>query len=294
MTRIDSSVASIAVTLFLFTKSDIKTTVIPVGFFAMAAAPMTNISRLPHVLFWIWLNILHFNISNQTLDPKEDAINKKYRPIPSGRITLSNAILLRWALLPLVLVHSALYSVETVYASIALAIITFIYDEMHAHAGHWLVRHALNVVGYASFHVGASLVAGSPLHTLDANGVLAVLISAGITATTIHAQDFKDVHGDRAIGRRTVPISFPAFARWTVLIPLIVWSIVLSILWQLDVVVSCAFTTLAIFIGGRYLLLRNVSEDQVSYYWYNVWLSIANALPGYYRIRHMEISLPNL
>ncbi|KAI0033248.1 UbiA prenyltransferase family [Vararia minispora EC-137] len=290
MTRIYFSVVNVVVTLFLFTKSDIKTTVLPVaknkGFFAMAAAPMTNILRLPHVLFWIWLHLLQFDVSNQTINLEEDAINKKDRPIPSGRITLNSAVILRWALVPLCLALSTLYSAETVYASIALVTFTLIYDEMHAHAGHWLVRNVVNALGFASFEVGASLIAGSNSHALDADGVLSVLVSAGIIATTIHAQDFKDEDGDRAIGRRTVPICFPAFARWTIVIPLIVWSFVLSTLWQLDTLMSCALTVLAIFIGGRYFFLRSVSGDQVSFYWYNVWLSIAHALPGYYRIRH--------
>ncbi|KIM78588.1 hypothetical protein PILCRDRAFT_11056 [Piloderma croceum F 1598] len=71
-------------TLFLFTKSDVKTTVIPVSVFAAAATPLVSFDCLPHVIFWVWLHLLQFDVSNQYLDPTEDALNKPDRPIPSG------------------------------------------------------------------------------------------------------------------------------------------------------------------------------------------------------------------
>src|ERR1700734_2784258 len=115
-------------TLFLFTKSDIKTTVIPVvgyiciflthpaadgypqSVFAAAAAPLASFDRLPHVIFWVWLHLLQFDVSNQYLDPTEDTLNKPFRPIPSGRVTLRQAQILRWALVPICMALSTCYS----------------------------------------------------------------------------------------------------------------------------------------------------------------------------------------
>ncbi|KAI0313069.1 UbiA prenyltransferase family [Amylostereum chailletii] len=284
MASLATSAAYTAYTAFLFTKSDIKTTVIPVSFFAVAAAPIVNWSHLPHVVFWIWLHVLQFDVSNQTMDPEEDGRNKRDRPLPSGRITLRSARILRWALVPACWALSACYSLETIYASVALVTLTVIYDELHAHAGHWTVRNTVNALGFASFEVGATLVAGSNPHALDSTGILAVCISAGIFATTIHAQDFKDTDGDRAIGRRTVPIVYPKFARWTVIVPLFLWSASLSLVWKLDSATAAAFIGLALFVGGRFLSLGSVAEHQVSFYWYNVWLSAAHVFPGYYRL----------
>ncbi|KAJ7615482.1 UbiA prenyltransferase family-domain-containing protein [Roridomyces roridus] len=243
-------------TLYLFTKSDIKTTVIPITFLASASAPLASISRLPHITFWIWLHLLQFDVSNQTMDPEEDAMNKQDRPLPSKRMTLEQAIILRWILVPLCFAWSLCYSVETLYASIALR--------------HWFIRNAVNAAGFAAFEVGATLVAGYTASRLDHIAVISVAISGGIFATTIHAQDFKDVDGDRAIGRRTIPIVLPSIARWTVIIPLTLWSLGLAFVWELDLIAALVFVSLAISVGTQYLRSTSVRGDQVGFYWYNV------------------------
>ncbi|KAJ7654919.1 UbiA prenyltransferase family [Mycena rosella] len=278
------AIAYFAHTAFLFTKSDIKTTVIPITFLAAASAPLTSIYRLPHVVFWIWLHVLQFDVSNQILQPEEDAMNKRDRPLPSDRMSLSQASVCRWLLVPICGALSACYSVETVYASVALVCLTIIYNELSAHSGHWAVRNTVNAAGFASFEVGATLVAGGNPHILDDVAILSIAISAGIFATTIHAQDFKDESGDRAIGRRTIPIVLPSIARYTVIIPLMIWSTGLSLVWQLDPFTAVGFVVLAFSVGARYIRVRTVHADQVSFYWYNVWLSAAHALPGYYRL----------
>ncbi|KAI0310846.1 UbiA prenyltransferase family [Amylostereum chailletii] len=253
-------------------------------FFAASAAPIVDWTRLPHVLLWIWFYVFQFDVSNQTLNPDEDALNKRDRPLPSGRITLRHAVVLRWILIPLCFALSGCYSIEAVYASIALVALTIVCDEMHAHAAHWIIRNSVNALGFASFEVGATLVGGVNSHALDCTGVLAVCVSTGIFATTIRAQDFKDEDGDRAVGRCTVPIVFPTCGRWTVIVPLIAWSSCLGVVWELDGMTAIAFMTLALYVGGQFVSLSAVSDDQVSFYWYNAWLSAAHALPGYYRI----------
>ena len=111
-------------------------------------------------MFWVWFHVLQFDVSNQTLKPEEDEFNKKDRPLPAKRITWENALVLRWTLVPLCLLLSACYSIETVYASIALCILTWVYDEAGFAAGHWLGRNVVNAMGFASFEVGACLIAG--------------------------------------------------------------------------------------------------------------------------------------
>lgn len=100
--------------------------------------------------------------------------------------------------------------------------------------------------------------------------MLAIGISAGIFATTIHSQDFKDVDGDRAIGRQTIPIVYPYVARYTVLFPLIAWSLGLSFVWGMGLLECVCFTLMATYIGVRYIVLPGVKYDQISFYWYNV------------------------
>ncbi|KAL5535076.1 hypothetical protein ACEPAF_3169 [Sanghuangporus sanghuang] len=270
-------------TLFLFTKSDIKTTVIPITSLAAASAPLASLDRLPHVIFWIWFHVLQFDVSNQTLKPEEDEYNKRDRPLPSKRITWRNAIILRWALVPACWILSAFYSMETVYASITLCILTFIYDELGASAGHWFLRNFVNALGFMSFELGACLVASENRHGLDNISILSVLCSAGIFATTIQAQDFKDTEGDRLVGRKTLPIVAPSVARPTLMLALLAWSSALSSLWRLAAVPAIVFHFLALSVGGRFMTLKSIKADQRSFYLYNVWLSVAHALPAYFR-----------
>ena len=107
----------------------------------------------------MWLHLLQFDVSNQTLCPEEDKENKKDRPLPSGRISLEAAKWLRWLLIPICWAYSNLYSVETFYASVALSFLTMVYNEFGGHAGHWIVRNLSVAICYGSFELGATLVA---------------------------------------------------------------------------------------------------------------------------------------
>lgn len=134
-----------------------------------------------------------------------------------------------------------------------------------------------------------------------------MLASAGIFATTIQAQDFKDTEGDRLVGRRTLPIVAPNVARPTLLLALSAWSIALSFAWRLNSLFTVLFNVLALAVGGRYVALDGVKADQRSFYLYNVsssmtslflnvfrmttdiifdqvWLSVAHVLPAYFRL----------
>lgn len=109
---------------------------------------------------WVWLHLLQADISNQTRSPDEDAVNKPYRPLPSGRITVKNALRLRWLLVPACWVVSAAYGVQVLRVSVLLAGLILVYNEGHA-ADRWLARNVMNAAGIACFETGASLITGA-------------------------------------------------------------------------------------------------------------------------------------
>ena len=109
---------------------------------------------------------------------------------------------------------------------------------------------------------------------MDDAGRLAVFLSAGIFFSTIHTQDFKDVEGDALVGRRTLPIVSPNHARKTVIVGLWVWTLLCNTAWNVDYITGSAFFALATFIGIRFLTMKTVHEDQVSFYIYNVSPSV--------------------
>lgn len=111
------------------------------------------------MLLWIWLHLLQFDVSNQTINLEEDAENKPDRPIPSGRITLQNAIRLRWGLVPVCWAVSLLFGVEILRVSVVLVAMTVLYNELGLES-NWYTKNFMTAVGFASFQAGGTLLAG--------------------------------------------------------------------------------------------------------------------------------------
>ncbi|KIJ66156.1 hypothetical protein HYDPIDRAFT_110338 [Hydnomerulius pinastri MD-312] len=261
-----------------------KTILFPITLFAVYAAPSTSPTRFLHCLSWTWLHLLQFCVSNQYLSPGEDARNKPWRPIPSGRITVPRATILRWALLPICLFISAFYDVLIPSAIFALGVLVHNECKMDS---HWLSRNILNAIGYATFDTAATFIAqadrSQPLQDV---AVTAHHLSTLIVFSTIHAQDFKDEPGDRYEGRRTIPIVMPRIARVTMPIILLLWSIILNLLpgsFHLSVT-SVALLGLGLLVGLRFALLSTPKADRMSYLLYNLWLALARITPFYWRI----------
>jgi 4-hydroxybenzoate polyprenyltransferase len=140
----DKSGVYYAYTLWLFTFSDLKTTILPVTLFGFAAALsgplMTTVnksptvyelfSRLPVVLFVTWLKVLVGTIANQRLPNSivEDSINKKWRPIPAGLLSEEGAM--HWLLvaIPITIVASIFFggTLETLVLIILVWMVSFI------------------------------------------------------------------------------------------------------------------------------------------------------------------------
>ncbi|KAI0052435.1 hypothetical protein FA95DRAFT_1601807 [Auriscalpium vulgare] len=263
-------------TLYLFTKSDIKTILFPVTVFAYLTASSTSVDRLALASFWLWLHLLQFCVSNQSMDPKEDALNKPWRPIPAGRISVPAARVLRWALLPFCFALSVLLNVE--WQGIALATAFIAHNELGLDS-HWFVRNLCNAWGYAAFNAGTAAIACSVQgEALDPRTLTSFICNAFIILTTIHAQDFRDEVGDKLLGRRTLPIVWPEASRVAIVVTMVAWSIGLSIACELKLHVAGALCALAVFVGIRFYYERTAEADGRSYLYYNLWLATAQVV----------------
>ncbi|KAI0653348.1 UbiA prenyltransferase family-domain-containing protein [Cubamyces menziesii] len=269
-------------TLILFTKTDINCTLVPVTLLAAASAPVRDIFHLPHAMFWLWLNILQFDVSNQIIGLDEDKLNKQWRPLPANRMTYNQAVVFRWLLIPACWLLSAYYSRQTVYASVALCTFTVMHNELAMH-NHWFMKNVLNGLGFASFEVGATLIAGTDRTRLDDVAVLSVIASAGILVTTMHSQDFRDEEGDRAIGRKTIPIVFGGMAKYMLFVPMVLWSAGLCRMWDIDVATGLVFVALTFYVGFQYLIAHSAKEFQVAFNWYTVRRDLPCTFPGFCR-----------
>ncbi|KAK7681417.1 hypothetical protein QCA50_015509 [Cerrena zonata] len=261
---------------------------IPITAFSMAVTPAAELTRLIHSIGWTYLHLLQFNVSNQCLSIEEDIRNKPDRPLAVNRITIKSARILRWILLLLCLAQSIYYSWTMFWVSIILSSAFILYNECGGHEIHWSSRNIMNAFGLSMFEAGATLIVSGNSDRLTPLAFLSIIMSGLVYLTTFHAQDFKDVDGDRLIGRSTLPILFPHVARLSMFVGMFAWSILLPLFWQLDWVISIVFTALGLFVGARFASHRAaVMEDQISFYWYNGWISFVHILPAYYIHVHM-------
>jgi 4-hydroxybenzoate polyprenyltransferase len=274
---------------------------------------------------------LQLGLANQTLPRAiaEDRMNHPDRPLPAGRITIRQARTLRWMIVPLCLLLSAAYGPRTLLTSFGVALFMVAYNECGGARGHWLVRNGLNAVGYALAEAGATLVTCTFLPVLGSTGVvpggsnsyasigqneseadgtmwISVALSAGIILTTIHAQDYKDIKGDIAAGRVTIPIAYPISSRAVTALLLVVWSWGISRTWHLDEAAAAVIGALSLIVGISFVARTDSRADKISFYWYNVgfrtrinhsgllfyanfffqvWLGSAHVFLGYYRLR---------
>lgn len=275
------SIARHVETVFLFTKNDIRTTLIPVTIFALSAASKYDPIHAWNAPLWIWFHLLQFNIANQIQDPEEDRKNKPSRPIPAGRISVDSAADIRWVMIPVCLMLSLWYGTQALLASTVFAVLTIWYNELHGDK-MGLSKNVLTAILYGCLEVGGT-VAGSRNSYIDKAGALAVALSSTVFATTLHAQDFKDEEGDRLTGRRTLPTMFPKAARFSMMLGIPLWSFVLSRIWKLDALSTTAFVAYGAYVGSRFVMHDTVGADKQSCKFYSMWYSLGHLLPGYWR-----------
>jgi 4-hydroxybenzoate polyprenyltransferase len=264
--------------------------------FGILVGPVTSLKGLNQSLFWIWIHLLQCNVSNQYKTREEDLLNKPWRPLPSGRITLDSARNLRWALCGICLSVSSLYSWTLACISLALTFTTIAYDE-YGLAGHWVGKNFAGVFGYTTFGAGTLMLMGMssasfipvPIHTyatlfksgqtkaLDNIARRALLYNALVIFTTLHAQDFADVDGDRQMFRQTFPIYFPIVSRIVISLAIPIWSVYLTNAWQVRGIASHAIVCIGFWVALRFWTKRWREADAKSYVFYNVsgnlWLT---------------------
>ena len=288
----NSSLLYFLETLRLFTLSDIKTFVIPetaFGLFGALSGPvmttnstadlLTTTSRIPHVVLWTWLNTLLFTLANQRLPDavKEDAINKPWRPIAAGRITGAQTMQLLLVGIPIVFTAS-LY-LGGVEETVLLTCLNWMYNELGG-SEDYVGRNLLLAATYACYCSGSVQVASGPDFTLHRAAYQWIGIIAGVIFTTMQVQDLKDQEGDHARGRKTVPLVLgDGPARWTVAIPVLLWSVVCPSFWSLQVYSFATSIALGLVVSCRVVLTGGVAADRITWKLWSLWLTFIYLLP---------------
>lgn len=305
-----SRMLSYTYSLWLFTFSDLKTIIIPSTVFGLANARAArpyhcdhhydtasswageSLPRLPLVLFWLWIHLLPFTVSNQrdVESIEEDRINKPWRPLPSGRLSRREAGFILVTTYTLAQLYSLWLGTGLVQGAVLVLLGTW-YNSLGGADCNPFVRNMINSLGYACFLTGAlEAAANQPLFflvlsTRSTPSSLApmaswVAIIAGIVFTTVHSQDMYDQTGDAARQRRTVPLVIgDAPARWMLAVWMVVWGILCPVFWNAAILARVACAVLAGAVALRSLVFRDVDSDKRTFVLWNSWMAIVYALP---------------
>ncbi|KAE8444093.1 hypothetical protein EG329_000875 [Mollisiaceae sp. DMI_Dod_QoI] len=277
-------------TVYLVTKSDVKTTILPATTFAFTAVfsgllttestsgSGTVLSGLLKSILWTWMNLWIFNLANQRLEKSilEDSINKPWRAIPSGRLSPEEAR--RLLLLSIPVVFLSTFYLGGRNECMLLMVLTWIYNDLGAAEEHFFFRHVANALGFTSFGAGAAQVASAGSLNMTTYYWLAV-IAAAITFT-IQFQDMEDQEGDRMRDRKTLPIVLgDATARHLNAVTIVVFSLAAPAFWQLTLLGYLFPTLLGLFIAVRTLAHRDLASDKQTFKLWCLWLMLLYLLP---------------
>jgi len=125
--------------------------------FATVLSPRHDPLALVCTVCWLWFHLFQFNVSNQSYSAHEDAVNKPWRPLPSGRISVEDSRILRWALLVFCLGLSSLFSINVLITSGVTTVLMILHDDLCL-GHHPIFRNLCNVAAYVTAGVGCSLI----------------------------------------------------------------------------------------------------------------------------------------
>lgn len=152
----------------------------------------------------------------------------------------------------------------------------------YSHGGeeHFAVRNLINAAGFMCYSYGATRVATRPYQLNDAMRYRWTPLVGAMVFSTLQMQDMSDQEGDAQKGRGTLPLVWgDGTARWSIAVPVVVWSCVCPAFWQMDYWGWGLPLVLGVLVSGRVLLLRGVEQDKVTWKFWCVWTMALYLLP---------------
>jgi 4-hydroxybenzoate polyprenyltransferase len=313
--------------LWLFNYSDIKCIIIPHTLLAVAnarsghfvltqhATTQTTVTkteswsnilpRIPPMFIWIYLNLLVECVANQRLPAsvQEDLLNKPWRPLPSKHMTPATAKKLLFCLIPTALLLSCYMGDMQFKASAALMSFIWLYNDLNGADFGPLVRNVLNACGLLSFAIGGTAIAVSIVDsnssssssssstrggTFSPTAVTWFAILWSVICTTIHAQDFADVEGDKVRGRMSAPLIYgDRLSRWSVAVPVMFWSLTAPMYWgmawhdlgAMDNIIGISVLSVGIILCILVVTSRSLVADRWVWRLWCLWSTTLFLLP---------------
>lgn len=232
------------------------------------------LERLPAVLVFNLANLLIFDLSNQRSPEsvREDSINKPWRPIPRGKITMDQTRRLLLLAIPAALVLN--YVLGVWQQGVGILILTWIYNDLRG-GDELFVRELLISIAYGLFNHGSLKIAmnnGRSVtgghHIESPQALIWTVIISGVIFTTMQVQDLKDVEGDRGRKRGTIVLFLgETTSRVSIAFFILFWSWVCVQFWRLGGFEYAAYATVASVVALRVLLIRGRGSRQDARTW---------------------------
>lgn len=243
----------------------------------------TLAKRFAYMLTWIWLHLLVENISNQQRPESlvEDAINKPWRPLTAGRLTVTEA---RATLRTTVLISVTIsFFLDSYMPSVSLMVLIWLYNDLEGSGvGPWQ-RNGLNAAGLSCFGWGAVTVLLGGQMDQKTESLLRnwCALMAAVILTTVHAQDFADIDGDKARGRKTMPLLYgDNLSRWGLVSFVILWSLVCPIFWNIsNELFKQSVLGVGLIISGLVMVQGGRETDEWVWKLWCLWATMLYLLP---------------
>ncbi|MRG93685.1 UbiA family prenyltransferase [Polyangium spumosum] len=264
--------------MWAFISGDLSTAIIPALLFTLAAWKTAGAdpARLPVVLgrslLYFVLYLYSFCLTNQATGIEEDRRNKPHRPLVTGAVSLRGAWQ-RWVVVMVMLTLAGAWLGVLEYA-LGWQLIIVAHNVVRG-ARSWIVKNLANSLGLV-VQLAAAWQMVTPLTPAAWRwiGVLAVIMFP-----LISVQDLRDMDGDRASNRRTLPLVLGERATRILLTvgfalaPLVIhfalmrpagarWSV-----WATDAVLGAV----SLWVGARVAWHHTSREDHRTYMLFTYW-----------------------
>ncbi|OUL20286.1 hypothetical protein BV372_32850 [Nostoc sp. T09] len=273
--------------MWQFIWRDYSSALLPGLLFLIAAwkVNLLSLNELPlqigRGIIYFWLYILSFCIANQIVGIEEDKLNKPNRPLVTGLVSVHGAFI-RWV------VSMILFSLVGWWFGVLewalLWQICIILNNFGSWDKHWITKNIIMGVGtIAQLAPAYQLVA--PLSPIAWRWILML---AGVWLTISAVQDLRDIEGDRAIGRNTLPIAFGETASRVILslgFALLPFATHLLLMMPVGITVKVllcdiGLAVLSLTVAGRIIFYRSPQADHRTYMLFTYWfcLTLASAI----------------
>ncbi|GAW17082.1 hypothetical protein ANO14919_065320 [Xylariales sp. No.14919] len=290
-------IAYIPKLLWVFTESNFDTFVIPNTAFGVLGAFAASVLvegfqqtptaleilwRFPLVLAFNWYSVFIFDLANQRSPEsiQEDLINKPWRPIPTGKVTATEARRVLLVAIPLVLLFNYLLGVWR--QGLFILILTWMYNDIRG--GDEVVRDLIISVAYGMFNSASLEIAvGGGEYTdigISRGGLIWTTMISAVILTTMQVQDLKDQAGDRTRGRQTIALWIgDRFSRISIAFFVCFWSAACLFFWDLRPYGYIVPATTGAVTAYRVLSKKTPKDDATTWRWWCLWTITLYLLP---------------